>query len=141
MGLAQTFFAIALISAFFLGRFERRPLLMLSSASMPISIMSSALGSKFLNRSADKPSCSVALHVIVVCSGVSFSFGLGPITWVYSSEIFPTTLRAQGTSLLAVAVNRLVGEAAPCHSSASPGRSRWEGCSYPCGCTNILRTS
>lgn len=36
-----------------------------------------------------------------------FSIGLGPITWVYSSEIFPLKLRAQGVSI-GVAVNRLM---------------------------------
>ena len=36
----------------------------------------------------------------------SFSIGMGPITWVYSSEIFPLKLRAQGTSM-GVAVNRV----------------------------------
>ena len=36
-----------------------------------------------------------------------FSIGMGPIAWVYSSEIFPLKLRAQGTSM-GVAVNRLM---------------------------------
>lgn len=35
-----------------------------------------------------------------------FSIGLGPITWVYSSEIFPLHVRALGCSL-GVAANRL----------------------------------
>ncbi|KAL3625533.1 Polyol transporter 5 [Castilleja foliolosa] len=34
-----------------------------------------------------------------------FSMGMGPIAWVYSSEIFPLKLRAQGCGL-GVAVNR-----------------------------------
>ncbi|KMZ63791.1 hypothetical protein ZOSMA_39G00610 [Zostera marina] len=36
----------------------------------------------------------------------TFSIGLGPITWMYSSEIFPLRLRAQGVSI-AVTLNRL----------------------------------
>lgn len=39
-----------------------------------------------------------------------FNLGLGPITWVYSSEIFPLKLRAQGASI-EVAVNRLTNAA------------------------------
>ena len=33
------------------------------------------------------------------------SLGLGPVTWVYSSEIFPLKLRAQGASI-EVAISR-----------------------------------
>ncbi|RYQ80264.1 hypothetical protein Ahy_Scaffold1g106788 isoform A [Arachis hypogaea] len=36
-----------------------------------------------------------------------FNIGLGPVTWVYSSEIFPLRLRAQGASI-GVAVNRVM---------------------------------
>lgn len=109
MGLAKAFFSF--ISALFLDHFGRRPLLMLSSAGMAISLTSLGLGSKFLEHSSNKPSWAIALHIVAVCTDVSFfSVGLGPITWVYSSEIFPTAMRAQGTSL-AVAVNRLVSGA------------------------------
>lgn len=109
MGLAKAFFA--LISALFLDHIGRRPLLMLSSAGMAVSLVCLGLGSKFLEHSTYRPSWAAALHVVAVCADVSFfSIGLGPITWVYSSEIFPTALRAQGTSL-AVAVNRLVSGA------------------------------
>ncbi|KAI4314864.1 hypothetical protein L6164_027730 [Bauhinia variegata] len=55
-------------------------------------------------------------HILLWALGVSiaatytfvafFNIGLGPVTWVYSSEIFPLKLRAQGASI-AVAVNRL----------------------------------
>ncbi|KAL6222432.1 hypothetical protein ACLB2K_005824 [Fragaria x ananassa] len=45
----------------------------------------------------------VAVYVFVAF----FSIGLGPITWVYSAEIFPLKLRAQGISI-GVAVNRVI---------------------------------
>ncbi|KAL2533286.1 Polyol transporter 5 [Abeliophyllum distichum] len=106
MGIAKTSFV--LVSAVFLDRFGRRPLLLLGSTGMAISLIALGLGSKFLEHSVRKPIWAIALCVIAVCADVSFfSIGLGPITWVYSSEIFPTRLRAQGTSL-AVSVNRLV---------------------------------
>lgn len=37
----------------------------------------------------------------------SFSVGLGPITWAYSSEVYPLQLRAQGASV-GVAINQLM---------------------------------
>ncbi|CAI9766602.1 unnamed protein product [Fraxinus pennsylvanica] len=106
MGIAKTSFVF--VSALFLDQFGRRPLLLLGSIGMTISLAGLGLGSKFLEHATHKPIWAIALCVIAVCADVSFfSIGLGPITWVYSSEIFPTRLRAQGTSL-AVSVNRLV---------------------------------
>ncbi|RLN16767.1 polyol transporter 5-like [Panicum miliaceum] len=40
----------------------------------------------------------------------SFSIGMGPIAWVYSSEIFPLRLRAQGCAL-GTAMNRVMSGA------------------------------
>lgn len=106
MGIAKTCFV--LVSACFLDRFGRRPLLLLGSIGMSISLAGLGLGSKFLENSVDKPKWAVAMCVVAVCADVSFfSIGLGPITWVYSSEIFPTRLRAQASGL-AVSVNRVV---------------------------------
>ncbi|KAJ8749813.1 hypothetical protein K2173_013216 [Erythroxylum novogranatense] len=106
MGLAKTFFV--LISALFLDHFGRRPLLLLGSSGMVISLAALGLGSKYLEQAYTNPEWAIALCMVAVCADVSFfSIGLGPITWVYSSEIFPTKLRAQGSGL-AVSVNRLV---------------------------------
>ncbi|KAJ8562500.1 hypothetical protein K7X08_011791 [Anisodus acutangulus] len=79
MGIAKTSFCI--VSALFLDNFGRRSMLLLGTIGMAISLVSADVS--------------------------FFSIGLGPITWVYSSEIFPIRLRAQGSSL-AVSVNRLV---------------------------------
>ncbi|XP_042475702.1 polyol transporter 5-like [Macadamia integrifolia] len=106
MGIAKTSFV--LLSALFLDRFGRRPMLLLGSTGMVVSLVGLGLGSRFLEGSVRKPVWAIVLCVVAVCADVSFfSIGLGPITWVYSSEIFPTRLRAQGSSL-AVSVNRLV---------------------------------
>ncbi|KAL2929268.1 putative polyol transporter 6 [Bienertia sinuspersici] len=106
MGTAKATFVM--ISALFLDKYGRRPLLLLGSTGMVVALTILGLGSNFLEHSAHKPSWAIALCVIAVCAYVSFfSIGLGPITWVYSSEVFPLRLRAQGTSL-AVSVNRLV---------------------------------
>ncbi|KAI4350858.1 hypothetical protein L6164_005265 [Bauhinia variegata] len=106
MGIAKSSFV--LLSALYLDKFGRRPLLLLGSSGMAISLTGLGLGSMFLERSSRKPAWAIALCIVAVCADVSFfSIGLGPITWVYSSEIFPMRLRAQGSSL-AISVNRLV---------------------------------
>lgn len=105
MGISKSSFV--LLSALYLDRFGRRPLLLLGSTGMVISLATLGLGSKFLEK-ARKPVWATVLSIVAVCADVSFfSIGLGPITWVYSSEIFPSRLRAQGSSL-AISVNRLV---------------------------------
>ncbi|MCL7028258.1 hypothetical protein MKW94_021206 [Papaver nudicaule] len=109
MGIAKSSFV--LISAAFLDRFGRRPLLLLGTIGMTISLAGLGVGSKYLASATTKPIWAIALCVVAVCADVSFfSIGLGPVTWVYSSEIFPNRLRAQGTSI-AVSVNRLVSGA------------------------------
>ncbi|XP_027343219.1 polyol transporter 5-like [Abrus precatorius] len=106
MGLAKSSFV--LVSALYLDRFGRRPLLLLGSFGMAVSLCGLGLASKILEASTRRPLWAVVLSIVAVCADVSFfSIGLGPITWVYSSEIFPTRLRAQGSSL-AISVNRLV---------------------------------
>ncbi|XWS17260.1 hypothetical protein CRYUN_Cryun33cG0052500 [Craigia yunnanensis] len=96
MGIAKTCFVF--ISALFLDHFGRRPLLLLGSTGMTISLVGLGLGSKYLKQSYDKPAWAIALGIVAVCADVSFFFsiGFGPITWVYSSEIFPMRLGAQG---------------------------------------------
>ncbi|XP_074280964.1 polyol transporter 5-like isoform X1 [Silene latifolia] len=106
MGTAKA--SCVMISALFLDKFGRRPLLLLGSSGMAVALLVLGLGSKFLEHPTHKPTWAIVICVVAVCADVSFfSIGLGPITWVYSSEIFPLRLRAQGTSL-AVSVNRLV---------------------------------
>lgn len=107
MGIAKTCFV--LISALFLDPVGRRPMLLLGSCGMAISLFVLGLGCTLLKLSGDnKDEWVIALCVVAVCATVSFfSIGLGPTTWVYSSEIFPLRLRAQGSSL-AISVNRLM---------------------------------
>ncbi|KAE9600306.1 hypothetical protein Lal_00046189 [Lupinus albus] len=106
MGVVKTTFVF--VSALFLDRFGRRPILLLGSSGMAVSMFILGLGCTFLNYSDDKPAWAITMCVVAVCAALSFfSIGLGPITWVYSSEIFPMRLRAQGSSL-AISVNRLM---------------------------------
>ncbi|EEF48257.1 polyol transporter 5 [Ricinus communis] len=106
MGLSKTFFV--LVSALYLDRFGRRPLLLLGTSGMAVSLVALGSGSKFLENPDHRPLWAIVMCIVAVCAFVScFSIGLGPITWVYSSEIFPLRLRAQGSGL-AISVNRLV---------------------------------
>lgn len=106
MGLSKSSFV--LLSALYLDKFGRRPLLLIGSFGMMVSLLGLGLGSKILDGSIKKPVWAVVVCIVAVCADVSFfSIGLGPITWVYSSEIFPMRLRAQGSSI-AISVNRLV---------------------------------
>ncbi|XP_030443960.2 polyol transporter 5-like [Syzygium oleosum] len=109
MGTSKAAFVI--VSALFLDRFGRRPLLLLGTVGMACSLAALGLGSKFLEHSGSKPVWAIVVSIVAVCADVSFfSIGLGPITWVYSSEVFPLRMRAQGTAL-AISVNRLVSGA------------------------------
>ncbi|CAL0322187.1 unnamed protein product [Lupinus luteus] len=106
MGVVKTTFVF--VSALFLDRFGRRPMLLLGSSGMAVSMFMLGLGCTFLDYSDDKPAWAITLCVVAVSAALSFfSIGLGPITWVYSSEIFPMRLRAQGSSV-AISVNRLM---------------------------------
>lgn len=98
-----------LIATFLLDRIGRRPLLLSSVGGMILSLTLLAFGLTMIDQNPHtKLSWALALSIAMVLFYVAFfSIGLGPITWVYSSEIFPLRLRAQGTSV-GVAVNRVV---------------------------------
>ncbi|EPS69995.1 sugar transport protein [Genlisea aurea] len=105
VGFTKTVFI--LVATFFLDKIGRRPLLLSSVAGMILSLMGLGLGLTVIARSDHKLVWAVALCITSVLSYVAFfSIGMGPITWVYSSEIFPLQLRAQGCSV-GVAVNRV----------------------------------
>ena len=96
-----------LTATFLLDKIGRRPLLLSSVTGMMISLAALASGLMVIDHSDRTLTWALVLCIIMLLAFVaSFSIGMGPITWVYSSEIFPLRLRAQGTSL-GVAVNRL----------------------------------
>ncbi|KAJ8767225.1 hypothetical protein K2173_013622 [Erythroxylum novogranatense] len=106
VGLVKTSFI--LVATFLLDKFGRRPLLLTSVGGMIMSLLTLGLSLSAVDHSSKKLSWAVGLSIFSVLAFVgSFSIGMGPITWVYSSEIFPLRLRAQGTSI-GVAVNRVV---------------------------------
>jgi sugar porter (SP) family MFS transporter len=105
VGFVKTIFI--LVATFLLDKIGRRPLLLTSVAGMILSLATLAIGLTIIEHASHKMMWAVAMCILGVLSYVAtFSIGMGPITWVYSSEIFPLRLRAQGTSM-GVAVNRL----------------------------------
>ncbi|KAF8020414.1 hypothetical protein BT93_G0968 [Corymbia citriodora subsp. variegata] len=105
VGFVKTIFI--LIATFLLDRFGRRPLLLSSVGGMILSLIPLGVCLTVINNSHTKLPWAVAICVASVLSFVAFfSIGLGPITWVYSSEIFPLRLRALGCAM-GVAVNRV----------------------------------
>ncbi|KAL8160358.1 hypothetical protein V2J09_001895 [Rumex salicifolius] len=108
IGLTKTTFI--LLSTFLLDRVGRRPLLLTSAAGAASAL--ATLGAALTVAAADS-SATWALAVSIVPTyayvGV-FSAGIAPLTWVYSSEIWPLRLRAIGAGI-GVAVNRLMNAA------------------------------
>ncbi|CAK9139018.1 unnamed protein product [Ilex paraguariensis] len=104
VGTTKTIFI--LVATFLLDKIGRRPLLLSSVGGMIVSLMLLGVGLTVIDHSDHKLTWAIALSLSMVLSYVAFfSIGMGPITWVYSSEIFPLKLRAQGCSM-GVAVNR-----------------------------------
>ncbi|XP_042490957.1 putative polyol transporter 2 [Macadamia integrifolia] len=106
VGFVKTVFI--LVATFFLDKFGRRPLLLCSVGGMILSLGFLGFGLTMVDSNPDeKLLWALVLCIVMVMAYVAFfSIGLGPITWVYSSEIFPLRLRAQGCSM-GVAVNRV----------------------------------
>ncbi|KAL1554241.1 Polyol transporter 5 [Salvia divinorum] len=105
VGFTKTIFI--LVATFTLDKVGRRPLLLSSVAGMIVSSVALGIGLTVIENSDRRVVWAIALSISTVLSYVAFfSIGMGPITWVYTSEIFPLRLRAQGASI-AVAVNRV----------------------------------
>ncbi|XP_043711475.1 polyol transporter 5-like [Telopea speciosissima] len=99
-----------LVATLFLDKVGRRPLLLSSVGGMIISLLGLGFGLRIVDTHPDeKIVWAMALCITTVLSNVAFfAIGLGPVTWVYNSEIFPLRLRAQGASI-GVAVNLVTG--------------------------------
>lgn len=109
VGFSKTIFI--LVATFLLDKHGRRVLLLSSAAGMAISLIGLATGLTIIENYGDhnhKLTWAIALCIACTLSSVGFfSIGMGPIAWVYSSEVFPLRLRAQGCGL-GVAANRLM---------------------------------
>ncbi|KAK7257993.1 hypothetical protein RIF29_32363 [Crotalaria pallida] len=100
--------ACILVATFLLDRVGRRVLLLTSVGGLILSLVTLAVSLTIIDHHSDTTlKWAVGLSIAaVLCYVATFSIGSGPITWVYSSEIFPLRLRAQGVAVGAV-VNRV----------------------------------
>ncbi|KAF4350272.1 hypothetical protein F8388_017656 [Cannabis sativa] len=106
VGLTKTLFILT--ATFLLDKVGRRRLLLTSVGGMIFALSSLGICLTVVEHSTEKLVWALGLSITSVYVFVAFfSIGLGPITWVYSSEIFPLRLRAQGMSI-GVAVNRIM---------------------------------
>ncbi|GER57159.1 major facilitator superfamily protein [Striga asiatica] len=105
VGVCKT--AFILITTFMVDKIGRRVLLLTSCGGLFLSMATLATGLTCIERfGAEKLGWVVVVCVLMTYSSVAFfSMGMGPIAWVYSSEVFPLQLRAQGCGL-GVAINR-----------------------------------
>lgn len=108
VGVTKTVFIMTAI--LLVDRIGRRPLYLSSLAGIIASLPCLGLGLTVVERSVPRhsPTWAVALSIATVFTFIaSFSVGVGPITWAYSSEVYPLRLRAQGASV-GVAINRVM---------------------------------
>ncbi|XP_052198242.1 putative polyol transporter 1 isoform X2 [Diospyros lotus] len=106
VGFSKTIFI--LVSTFLLDRVGRRPLLLSSVGGMIVSLGGLGISLMIIDHTEQRLTWAIALAILATLSFVAcFSIGMGPIAWVYSSEIFPLRLRAQGTSM-GTGMNRLI---------------------------------
>ena len=104
IGLTKTIFI--LIATCSLDKVGRKPLLLVSTGDMVLASVGLGFGLSIMNQSKEKLSWAMSLSIVSAYTYVGMhAIGLRPVTWVYSSELFPLKLRAQGARI-GVAVNR-----------------------------------
>lgn len=108
IGIGVTKVVCLIIATMLLDRIGRRRLLLISLGGMICALSVLGFSLTMADQSAEKLVWALGLSIASTYITVGFfNIGLGPVTWVYSSEIFPLRLRAQGASI-GVAVNRVV---------------------------------
>ncbi|KAG4987901.1 hypothetical protein AAZX31_11G064300 [Glycine max] len=105
MGISQAVFTF--ISAFLLDRVGRRILLLISAGGVVVTLLGLGFCMTMVENSKEKQLWAMGFTIVFTYIFVAFvAIGIGPVTWVYSSEIFPLRLRAQGLAI-GVTVNRI----------------------------------
>lgn len=83
---------------FVIDRLGRRPLLMIASGGMGVSL--GILGIAFLLH----PSAGSLVLPLILCYVAFFSVGMGPTVWVVISELFPTRIRGRAMSIATISL-------------------------------------
>ncbi|KAI4325844.1 hypothetical protein MLD38_031208 [Melastoma candidum] len=106
IGVGVTKTLCVLIATCILDKVGRRKLLMVSTSGMIVALTGLGFCLTMVEHAQEQILWALVASLVATYSYVAFfNIGLAPVTWVYSSEIFPLKLRAQGFSL-GVAVNR-----------------------------------
>ncbi|CAI8609161.1 unnamed protein product [Vicia faba] len=106
IGVGLTKITFLLIALVLLDKVGRRRLLQVSVGGMIVGLTTLGFSLTMVEQAHEQASWALTLSIMATYVYVGFfNVGLAPVTWVYSSEIFPLRLRAQGTSI-GVAVNR-----------------------------------
>jgi sugar porter (SP) family MFS transporter len=85
-------FLFTVVSMFFVDKLGRKPLLLIGSAIMALSL-------GILAFSVDKTTEGYWILAWILVYIAAFAVSLGPVTWVLISEIFPNTYRGVGMSI------------------------------------------
>lgn len=82
--------------------------MLVSAVGVTVTMLGLGICLTIVEKSIEKLLWASCLTVILTYIFVaSMSIGIGPVTWVYSSEIFPLRFRAQGLSVCVI-VNRMM---------------------------------
>nr|KYP66736.1 putative polyol transporter 3 [Cajanus cajan] len=106
IGVSKVIFSF--VSIFLLDKVGRRILLLVSAVGMVVTLLGLGICLTIVERySTEREVWAINFTIIVTYVLVAFmTIGIGPVTWVYSAEIFPLRFRAQGLAVC-VAVNRI----------------------------------
>lgn len=108
IGIGVTKVVCLFIATGLLDRVGRRRLLLTSVSGMICALSVLGFCLTMVDHTKETLAWALGLSIAATYTFVAFfNIGLGPVTWVYSAEIFPLKLRAQGASI-GVAVNRLI---------------------------------
>jgi SP family arabinose:H+ symporter-like MFS transporter len=77
-------------------RWGRRPLMLLGTTGMGISLLAMGLMAQFM---ADRSATGTWMLVSIVLYIAAFGLSVGPVVWVILSEIFPTAVRGRALGL------------------------------------------
>jgi len=91
-------FLMTIVALWTIDRLGRRPLMMVASGGMAVSLF--LLG--FLFRFPPPPAAMIL--VVILLYVASFGVGLGPGVWVVISELFPTRIRGRAMSIATVSL-------------------------------------
>ena len=91
-------FLMTIVALWVIDRLGRRPLMMLASAGMAVTLL--VLGLLFRLQ----PPPAAMILVVILLYTASFGVGLGPGVWVVISELFPTRIRGRAMSIATLAL-------------------------------------